>query len=153
MTTVTSQIRSVIGDLHALLSARGGLVDVAIFQYAPSPRYLEGVHEHIVLATRVSGEQSFPMATNAIKYDEFTLHGVIFVERPGAGDDVADETHERIEALLAEIEDEVRADPSIGRSNTEVQVGAYEHTYGADDQGRQQSAAFELNCRTRNVSG
>ena len=152
MATVTSQVRSIITDLHTLLEARAGLAGVTIFRYGPSPRALDGLREHIVIATRVSGTQTFPAATNRLKYDEFTLYGVVYVEQPGAGDEVADDAHERAEALLAEIEDAIRADPSLGRANTEVQIGGYEHTYAADDEGRMHALAFELDCRARMFS-
>lgn len=152
MATATSQIRSIITDLHTLLEARTGLSGVTVFRYAPSPKALEGLREHIVIATRVSGAQEFPAATKYLKYDNFTLHGVIYVEKPGAGDDVADTAHARAEALLAEIEAQIQADPSIGRANTEVQLGSYEHTYGADNRGRLHSMTFEIDCTARMVS-
>lgn len=152
MPTTTSQIRSVITDLHTLLEARAGLAGVTVFRYAPSPKALEGLREHIILAIRVSGAQEFPMATKYVKYDAFTLHGVIYVEKPGAGDEIADDAHARAEALLAEIEAEIQVDPSLGRANTEVQLGGYEHTYGADDRGRLHSMTFDLDCRARMVS-
>lgn len=152
MATTTSQIRSIITDLHTLLEARAGLSGVTVFRYAPSPKALEGLREHIVLASRISGAQEFPMATKQIKYDRFTLHGVIYVEKPGAGDDVADTAHERAEALLAEIEAEIQPDPSIGRTNTEVELTNYEHVFGADDRGRLHSLSFELECTARMFS-
>lgn len=152
MATATSQIRSIITDLHTALELRAGLAGVTVFRYAPSPKALEGLREHIVLATRVSGVQEFPAATKMLKYDTFTLHGVIYAEKPGAGDDVADTTHARVEALLAEIEAQIQSDPSLGRSNTEVQLTNYEHTYGADDRGRLHQMAFEIDCRARMVS-
>lgn len=152
MSTVTSQIRSILTDLHTLLVARAGLAGVTVFRYAPSPRALEGLREWVILATKVTGAQTFPFASNQIKHDSFTLAGVIYVEKPGAGDEIADDGHARAEALLAEIEDAIRADPSIGRSNTEVQIGSYEHTYGADDRGRMHSLTFEIECTARMIS-
>ncbi len=152
MATTTSQIRSIITDLHTALEARAGLSSVTVFRYAPSPRALEGLREWVVLATRISGAQEFPAATKYLKYDRFTLHGTIYVEQPGAGDDVADTAHARAETLLAEIEAEIQPDPSVGRSNTEVQLTNYEHTYGADDRGRLHSLAFEIECTARMVS-
>lgn len=152
MATTTSQIRSIITDLHALLTARAGLSGVTVFRYAPSPKALEGLREHVVIATRVTGAQEFPAATKALKYDRFTLHGVIYVELPGAGDGVADTAHARAETLLAEIEAEIQADPSIGRANTEVQLSSYEHSYGADDRGRLHSMTFQIDCTARMFS-
>ena len=152
MSTTTSQIRSIVGDLYDLVSARAGLAGVTVFRYAPSPRAIEGLREHIVLATRISGAQEFPMATKQIKYDAFTLHGVIYVEQPGAGDDIADAAHARAETLLAEIEAEIQPDPSLGRANTEVQLTNYEHVYGADEDDRLHSLTFEIECMARLVS-
>lgn len=152
MSTTTSQIRSIITDLHTALEARAGLAGVTVFRYAPSPKALEGIREHIVLAQRISGVQTFPFATKQIKHDDFTLHGVIYVEKPGAGDDVADEAHARAEALLAEIEAEIQVDPMIGREHDVMELTNYEHTYGADDRGRLHSMTFEIECTARMFS-
>lgn len=152
MSTVTSQIRSIITDLHTLLEARAGLAGVTVFRYAPSPRALEGLREWIVLATRAPRTEDYPMLSPTIKDENFSLHGVVYVEKPGAGDDVADEAQARAEVLLAEIAAQLITDLSLGRTDTTVKLVGAEHTYGADDRGRQHSLAFELECWARLIS-
>jgi hypothetical protein len=152
MPTRTSQVRSIITDLHTRLESRGGLAGVTVFRYAPSPKALEGLREHITLALRIDGVQEFLFASHYIKNDVFTLHGVIYVEMSGAGDDIADATHARAEALLAEIEAELQVTPMIGRDHDTLELTNYEHTYGATADDRLHSLTFEIECTARMIS-
>lgn len=145
----TSQVRSVINDLYDLLVVREGLEGVPVFRYAASPRDIESASEYLVIATRVTTAQDNPLLTARIKDENFTLYGAIYVEKPGAGDAVADATQERAEELLAEIQAELFTDISLGRTETTVKLTDTEHVYGASEDDRLHSLTFQIECWTR----
>lgn len=152
MTTTTSQIGALIEEIHDTLSARAGLEGVSIFKYAISPRDATE-REYIVIASRVTGAQRFPMATKNVKYDEADITAVIFVSQSGGGDDTAAAVDERVHELFAEVEDALRSDPSLTRTGRSIiEIREYEHTYSGDDSNRGQTMEFTIHVFERMVS-
>lgn len=152
MATTTSRVREVLTTLHTLVVARANLTGVTVFQRTPSPRAVEGKREWITLATRIDGAQEFPAATKNLKYDRFTLYGEIWRSDPGAGEEIADDAHERTEALLAEVETVLQSNPALGLTNVEAQLTNYAHTFSGDDANRWQQTTFSVEVRVRMVS-
>ena len=114
MATTSSQVKTVLDALSTRLALRAGLADARIYTYVPPPSVQLEVGTYITLAVRVSGRQEYPYAARTIKRDRFTIDGEIIVLVPGAGDDAASTAMTRAEGWFAEIEDEIRTDPSLG---------------------------------------
>lgn len=152
MSTRTTQVRAVVNALYDLVAARTVLTaaEVRIYRYAPSQKGLPD--QWITLATRITGEQEFRAAGKNLKYDTFALAGEIMTYESGAGDTAAETAMMRAETWLAEIETVLQSNPSLGRQNTNAQLGAYEHDYFANESGRQHRIKFFVNVDERMVS-
>lgn len=153
MATTTSQVKTVLDALASRLSSRAGLAGVRIFTFVPPPSTQVEVGSYVTLAIRITGRQEFPYAARTLKRDEFRIDGEIIVLQPGAGDDAAAAAMTQAEEWLAEIEDEVRSDPSLGLGSRVVaQIGDYEHLYTGNDRGRIHGLRYSIDVRVEMVS-
>jgi len=153
MATTSSQVKTVLDALSTRLALRAGLADARIYTYVPPPSVQLEVGTYITLAVRVSGRQEYPYAARTIKRDRFTIDGEIIVLVPGAGDDAASTAMTRAEGWFAEIEDEIRTDPSLGLGSYVVtQIGDYEHLYSGNDRGRVHGLRWSLDAQVEMVS-
>ncbi|HQV45058.1 MAG TPA: hypothetical protein PK478_02845 [Nitrospira sp.] len=153
MATTSSQVKTVLDALAARLALRAGLSAARVFTYVPPPSVQSEVGTYITLAVRVSGRQEYPYAAKTIKRDRFTIDGEIIVLQPGAGDEAAAAAMTLAESWFAEIEDEVRTDPSLGLGSYVVtQIGDYEHLYSGNDRGRIHGLRWSLDAQVEMVS-
>jgi hypothetical protein len=151
VTTTTSQVRSVINDLYDRIAIAG----VAVFRYTPSPRDIEHADEWLVIANSVTGgSQTFPFLSTAIKDEEFTLNGQVFVSMSGAGDAVAERALSRAEEIAGVIEAALQPDPTIERSQPTdtIEYSGFEHRFGGDNEHRMHQLDFTLLCKVRLIS-
>lgn len=141
MATVTSVAHAFMVALADTLALRANLAGVQI-----ATGWLGGdsdARESIQL-TAVRAEQRWGMVGNRRRDEEFTVEGTIWVTRAGKNEPVIREARERAFALLAEIEDCLRVDPTVGNIAKGSQVSAYDLDQGATTDGRWCQVELEI---------
>lgn len=93
------------------LKARPGLSGVLV--YGAPIGANDRINEAIAFIDIDTVEASAALG-NRSREEDYTIEGVIEVNQPGAGDDIADAARDRAVAILAEIEAEVRERPDAG---------------------------------------
>jgi len=153
MTTTTRRVNEVLDALAGRLAARAGMNGVALFKFVQPASLMEEIGSSVTLAVRITGRQEFPYASKTIKRDEFTIQGEIIALAPGAGDDAAEAAMEQAETWLAEIEDELRADPTLGLgSRVTAQLTDYEDLFTGNTRGRIHGLRYSIDVRVEMVS-
>lgn len=144
MATVTSSIPAAMTAFVEGLQAREGLDKVQV-----SSAYLgadSGSHESIYLVGVSLAEQEWLMVGNRRREEKYTIDGVIWVMRAGKMESDVVVARERAFELLAEIEDYIRVDPTIGGTVKVGQIAAYPFQQGVLPEGRVAWIDFEIRC-------
>lgn len=81
--------------------------------------------------------------------ETITLAGVVTVERPGAGESVAQDCRSRAVVLMAEIEKFIVADPSVGGTVKQCKVRPRRLYEGFGPEARWALLQFEIEAYTR----
>lgn len=127
------------------LASRAGLFGVQV-----SSGYLgadSDAYESIQLVDVSPANQQWSMIGNKRRDEEYTLQGIIWVVQAGKGETVIRAARDRVFALLAEIEDFLRVDPTIGSTTRVSELSAYPLEQGANDRGRWCQISFEVSCK------
>lgn len=140
MATVTSIAHTYMVALADALTARPGLDGV---QVATGWLGGDSARESIQF-TAVRGTQQWGMLSNRRRNEEFVIEATIWAVEPGKGEDVIRTVRARALALLAEIEDELRVDPTVGNVAQVSQVTFYNLDQGATTAGRGCQIEFEI---------
>lgn len=141
MATVTSVAHAFMVALADKLALRANLAGVQI-----ATGWLGGdsdARESIQL-TAVRAEQRWGMVGNRRRDEEFTVEATIWVTRAGKNETVIREVRARAFALLAEIEDCLRVDPTVDNTARVAQVSTYDMDQGATTAGRWCQLDFEI---------
>lgn len=96
------------------LKLRPGLQGVMIYS---SPMNHEDIEQETIVFIDVDSLEDYAVIGSSqakTRNDTFIVNGVIWVQVPGAGEDIAVEARNRAAVLLGELETEIRADPSFG---------------------------------------
>lgn len=151
MATTTSTMASVITAAQQALRGRGGLAGVTV---ASGPRALKDLGmEWIVLAVTVELTQRFAAASSRYKEERYTLRNTLHTEAPGADETLMAAVRDRGVALLAEVEDEVRTNMTLGVAGVlTVQLSAAELRQGYTDTGWVVEIDFGLDVHARLIS-
>lgn len=116
MSTVWT-LPSYLDALVTNLKARPGLTGVQVWSAPIATDEFE--LEAIAFIDVLTDEESAALGDRR-REEIYTIEGVIEVNKPGMGDDVAKEARDRAAALLSEIETEIRDDTTQGLSPTVV---------------------------------
>lgn len=141
MATVTSVVDAFMVALADKLALRANLAGVQI-----ATGWLGGdsaAMESIQL-TAARAEQRWGMVGNRRRDEEFTVEATIWVTRAGKNETVIREVRARAFALLAEIEDCLRVDPTVDNTVRVAQVSTYDMDQGATTAGRWCQLDFEI---------
>lgn len=138
----TSVVGQVIAALRAQLVARPGLADVAVLRFAQNPD--EYGNRHIVLLASATGSMEFRGFPLSKRQERFTLSGALETRAPGAGDDVAQAALDASQAVLAEIEAQLVADPTVGGTCMTAALVGVRHKPAADDANRYHIIEFDI---------
>lgn len=131
MATVTSKLHVAMNAIADGLALRPGLAGV---QIATGPLGGDSAQESIQLFT---GSSSQAWATTGRRREEeTTIEGAIWVMRAGKDEPVIRAARTRAFALLAEIEDFLRLDPSLGGIVRECGLTNVELDQGVNPDGR-----------------
>lgn len=150
MATTTSAVQTVLVTLRDQLRLRPGLDRVTVLALPGKPEDLG--REHLVLATEIPSEQSYPFTSNNTKHESFNLNGAVGVVMPGAREDAALDTMARAMAILGELEACLREDPRIGGTALVSEMTEFTHTPGVTDVGRYHEITFTVRVQARLVS-
>lgn len=150
MATTTSAVQTVLVTLRDQLRLRPGLDRVTVLALPGKPEDLG--REHLVLATEIPSEQSYPFTSNNTKHEAFNLNGAIGVVMPGAREDAALDTMARAMAILGELEACLREDPRIGGTALVSELTEFTHTPAVTDVGRLHQITFTIRVQARLVS-
>ena len=150
MATTTSKVREVLVALRDQLRLREGLADVNVFALPVKADDLG--REYIVLATEITGEQSYPFTNATTKHETVSITGELSSVIPGAGDEVALDVMDRAMEILGEIEACLREDPRISDTAVLAELAEYTHATGVSEVGRVHVITFVIRAQMRLVS-
>lgn len=145
MATVTTKLDAAMNAIADGLALRAGLSGV---QVGTGPLGAASQQESIQLFTGSSSQEW--ATTGRRKEEELTIDGSIWVSRPSADDAVIREARARAIALLAELEDFLRLDPSLGGVVRVSSLASVELDQGVTpDGGRWCQLDFVIECNQR----
>lgn len=146
MTTTTSTIHAAMNAFVDGMLARANIVAGGVQVTSGFLGQDQARHESIQLFEVRNAEQSWGMLGNRRRNEEYTIVGGIGVRRAGKNEDVIRAVRERAFELLAEIEDFLRVDPTIGNTTRVSELSRYPVQQGADSEGRWCQIDFEITC-------
>lgn len=138
----TSSIPTLKANLVTQLSARGGLSGVQVSYGPPAPVQ----DEYIWLGDTDGAQEYATYASPNQRHEAYQLQVVICKEMQGTGMQAADE---RCFALFAEVEAQLRTDPTVNSAVSEAHVGAYKLSEILSPDGMNRIAQLEVqvNCQ------
>ena len=104
-------------------------------------------HESIQLTDVTNATQSWGMVGNRRRDEEYTLNGLVWAMKAGKNEAVIKAARDRAFELLAEIEDYLRLDPTIGATTKVSELSAYPFEQGANEEGRYCQIDFQITCK------
>ena len=147
MATVTSSIPDAMDAFVDGMLLRANIISAKV-QVASG--YLGGdsaAKESIQLTDVPAATQSWGMLGNRRRDEEYTINGLIWVVKAGKNETVIRSARDRAFALLAEIEDFLRLDPTIGSTTKVSELTAYPFDQGANAEGRWCQIDFSIACK------
>lgn len=138
----TSTIPAFKNALYTRLSARTGLAGVQVSYGWPSGAVQR---EHIVIGG-VEGSQEFRAIGAQHRFEEYAVTVYINVLRQGVQTQTCDE---RCLALMAELEAELRSDPTVNNTVLTAELGTFQLEPLANDESREARLRVGVNVRAR----
>lgn len=92
----------------------------------------------------IDGEQSWAALGRLSRNEKYTVDVMLWVLRPGSGEEVFRDVRARAFALLAEVETFLREDPTLGGAAQVSAVRGVEVTEGANPEGRVCRVDFQV---------
>lgn len=142
----TSTVPAVLREIKARLDARkatpGSPLVGVIVTTAPSGEPIP--HESIQLFG-TSGDQAWQALGGMRRRETYTIAGGIFIQQRGAGEAVWDGARERVYVLLAELEQMLHGDPTLGfGARTDIQLATANLDQGGQENGRWAAIDFTI---------
>lgn len=103
--------------------------------------------ESIQLTDVSSATQAWGMLGNRRRDEEYTINGLVWAMVAGKNETVIKAARDRAFELLAEIEDFLRLDPTIGATTKVSELSAYPFEQGANADGRYCQIDFAILCK------
>lgn len=147
MATVTSSIPDAMDAFVAGMLLRANIISAGVqvasgYLGADSAR-----HESIQLTSVPDAAQVWGMLGNRRRDEEYTIDGLVWAMKPGKNEPAIKAARDRAFELLAEIEDFLRLDPTIGGTTKVSELTAYPVDQGANEEGRWCQLDFEILCK------
>lgn len=143
--TTTSRAIATMRALKTQLEARAGLAGVPV--YTADPGALLPLEAIVMLGFDAS--QEWAAIGRSAKDETFRIPCSVYKALPGASETVVQEVQDRVAAIIAEIETQLRGDPTI---NGNVRVAAVVEevlAQGFGDESRKAEATFQIECAAR----
>jgi hypothetical protein len=157
----TSSIPAFFDALKALLDARPGIIGPPAVTVATADLGTDTPKEAIILYGALGPRESVGLrGPQGISADEnVTVRGAIWIVKPGQGDVVIPpataspikQARDRAAAILAELEQTLKANPTVSGTCQYAAVSSSGHEAGANDEGRWHQLNFEITYRARLV--
>lgn len=147
MATVTSVIHDTMSAFVDGMLARANIISAGV---QVSSGYLgadSAAKESIQLTDVSPATQVWGMLGNRRRNEEFTLNGIVWVQKPGKNEAGIRLARDRAFELLAEIEDYLRVDPTITNNVMVSELSAYPVEQGANEGNRWCQIDFEITCK------
>lgn len=141
----TSAVPAFLDALRTRLLARPGLAGV---QVATGPLAEDTALESIQVF-RVDTDQVWAALGGRSREETGTMTGAIWIVAPGADEPAIKAARDRAYALLAELESDLRADPSVNGTVRVAQLASADLTQGLNDNGRVAQVTFTVNLEAR----
>ncbi len=142
----TSQASAAIIHLTSLLQQRPRLTAITVLEEPATPEELGT--EYIIVATEVNLSQDYASLGARSRDEDVTITGVLATKAPG-NVAVAQANRERAWELLAEIEQVVKGDPSLGGVGYNAHVSRALYRPFVDDTGRVGIVEFDVSFLSR----
>lgn len=126
------------------LLARGGLAGVTVWTAHPGD---DLGTEDIVFHTVTGDQQPQSFSSPHNREEIYQVAGFIFCLKPGAGETVIKQARDRATAILAEVENQMRTDPTAAGSILFGQLQDHKLLQSVKEEGRW--AMWEFNCSVR----
>jgi hypothetical protein len=149
----TSSIPAFFDALKALLDARANIIGPPLVTVATGDLAADTPKEAIVLFGALGPRESVGLrGPQGISADEnVTVRGAIWIVKPGQGETVIKQARDRAAALLAEVEQTLKANPTVSGTCQYAAVSSSGHEAGANDEGRWHQLNFDITYRARLV--
>jgi hypothetical protein len=149
----TSSIPAFFDALKALLDARAGIIGPPLVTVATGDLAADTPKEAIVLFGALGPRESVGLrGPQGISADEnVTVRGAIWIVKPGQGETVLKAARDRAAAILAELEQTLKANPTVSGTCQYAAVSSSGHEAGVNDEGRWHQTSFEITYRARLV--
>ena len=141
----TSKVIGFLLAFQAMLEARPGLADVDVFTAHPG----DDLPPEAIVVDRVTTDQSWAALGRQRREEGFVVFVVLHIERPGAGEAVAIEVRDRVYTLKAEVEEALRADPSVSGSVRVADYARDELRQGTGDHVRWAQLEAQIDAKVR----
>jgi len=149
--TTTSTIPNLLNTLQERLAARSGLAGVQIVSAPLGPQ--STALESIQFGGVVESEQTVASLGNRRRTESYQVHGIIWIAKSGAGEQTIRAARDRAYELFAELEDELRADHTVGGTVIRGEIGENALDQGLSEQGaRVARITYILNIETQLIT-
>jgi hypothetical protein len=149
----TSSIPAFFDALKALLDARAGIIGPPLVTVATGNLAADTPKLAIVLFGATGPRESIGLrGPQGISQDEnVTVSGAIWIVKPGQDETVIKAARDQAATLLAEVEQTLKANPTVSGTCQYASVSASAIEAGAIDEGRWHQTSFEITYRARLV--
>ncbi|HTE69092.1 MAG TPA: hypothetical protein VK942_10095 [Actinomycetes bacterium] len=148
----TSSIPAFFDALKALLDARAGIIGPPLVTVATGDLAADTPKESIVLfGTPTANREAVGLrGPQGISHDHnVVVAGAIRVVKPGQGETVIKAARDRAYAVLAELENQLKATPTVSDTCKFAAVTDDPLEQGANDEGRWAQISFQITYRAR----
>lgn len=147
----TATWANVMDALKTSLDARAGLDGVNVYTAHPGKKLLEGPDsaECIIIGfdgssgPAVSGSQE-PGRFGPTNDEDYVIHCWMHSKKPSGGETVAVACRDRVEAMLAEVEDELTDDSEVNGTCAYARIAGFELYQGYTDHARYSIVEFGI---------
>jgi hypothetical protein len=150
MTTETSSIPDAMDAFVAGMMLRPNIATAIADGLKVASGYLgeeSGRKESIELTHVQTATQVWGMIGNRRREEEYRISGLVWATVGGKNEPIIKAARDRAFELLAEIEDFLRVDPTIGGTTKVSEVAAYPFDQGVTPDGRYCQIDFEILCK------
>ncbi len=130
-------------QLRTILRARPGLADVKVLIGHPG----DPPPKEAIVMFGVDGDQEYRTVGGTRREDEFTIGNSIFITKPGHGEDIAEAALDRATAVLAEVEEALRADKNLSDTVRIAELRNPRLDQGTLERGRWCEITFDVFCK------
>lgn len=140
-----SSVPAVLDDLAARLPLRLGLSDVKVFT---SPQG-DNTPDEAIVFIGVDGDQEFAALGRDKRNERYDINGGIWIQKPGADEETAVAARNRAYAILGELENELRAVPTLNGIVITIELKGHDLNQGATQKDRRVALDFRLHVFAR----